>query len=470
MALEIDQNLFKWVIIAIILMALVSGAGILYKFTGGFAFLSSGDNGEQEYYPSSDYTENNDGLWGHKQFNWTYNDEEMSLGVEIPKEIYQKYEYGIVSATCPDNITEYIVSSGDGGVVSGITEKLSEIIESKGYVDEEDITGLVFSFVGSIPYETDYESGHSSENPRTPAVILADGAGDSGDHSILAAALLREMGYGVSLIRYPSESFDEQTVIPEAVALGLISNDTRQRPVYHVTNENGTEIETVSPFWTVDTAEKGYPSPAYYSVSPEIYADESLWSGIPYNPGPILRADFAKDMNHKSEIPYSDIIRSDSLSYPVCLEQSFGFYETVWYPSGISWELNDKWRLYDKLLDINEQPRVLYTPWGFAEANTLSPWRITFRITEMDPLRSDKEMTPYSDVLLILYETNTTTGELSLVEKTGWQAFYDSDLYKIAGPYSPGEYVMGIFVRNAGVDVSIEYSGKVISTNYQGPI
>lgn len=470
MALEIDQNLFKWIIIAIVLMALVSGAGILYKFTGGFAFLSSGEQEEQEYYPLSGYTETSGESWGYKQFNWTYDDEEISLGIDIPKEIYREYAYGIGSEKYPDNITKYIVSSDDGGVVSGIVGQLSKIIDSKGYRDEEEITGLVFSFVSSIPYETDYESGHSSEYPRTPAIILADGAGDSGDHSILAAALLREMGYGVSLIRYPPKSFDEQTVIPEAIALGLLSNDTRQRPVYPVTKNNGTEIKTVSPFWTVDTAEKGYSSPAYYSFSPEIYADDSLWCGLPYNPGVKLRADFAKDMNYQSEIPYSNIIRCDPLTYPEWLEQSFDYYETVWYPSEISWELNDKWCLYDKLLDITEQPRVLYTPWGFAEANTSTPWRITFQVTEMDPLRSDKDMTPYSDVLLVLYELNPTTGELSLVKKTGWQVFYDSNLYKIAGPFSPGEYVVGIFVRNAGVDVSIEYSGKVISTNYQGPI
>ncbi|WP_421910035.1 hypothetical protein [Methanolacinia petrolearia] len=88
----------------------------------------------------------------------------------------------------------------------------------------------------------------------------------------------------------------------------------------------------------------------------------------------------------------------------------------------------------------------------------------------MDPLRSDKEMTPYSDVLLVLYEKEQDIGKLTLVDKTGWQTLYDSDLYRIAGPYPPGKYVLGIFVKNAGVDVSLEYSGKVTTTNYQGPI
>ncbi|ADN36968.1 hypothetical protein Mpet_2220 [Methanolacinia petrolearia DSM 11571] len=470
MALEIDQNLFKWVVIAIILMCLVSGAGIMYKFTGGFAFLNSGDNGEKEYYASSGYIENNDAPLGYKQYTWTYGDEEMSIDVNVPGDVYQDYAYGIDGTIYPDNITEYIISSGDDGVVSDTAGQLSAIIKSKDYSDEEDVTGLVFSFVGSIPYETDYESGHSSEYPRTPAVILSDGAGDSGDHSILAAALLRELGYGVAIVYYPPESFDEQTVIPEAVALGLISNDSRQRPVYPVSNEDGTEIITVSPFWTVDTTEKGYPSSAFYSISPEIYPDDSLWCGIPYNPGGKFRADFGKDLDYQSELLSSDIIRSHPLTYPDWLEQTYDYYQTVWYPSGVSWELDDKWRLYDKLLDITGQPRLLYTPWGFAEANTSTPWRITFRITDMDPLRSDKEMTPYSDVLLVLYEKDQDTGKLTLADKTGWQTLYDSDFYRIAGPYPPGKYVLGIFVKNAGVDVSLEYSGKVTTTNYQGPI
>ena len=470
MAFEIDRNLFKWVIIAIIIMCLVSGAGILYKFTGGFAFLNSGDNGEHEYYTSSGDIENSDAPLGYKQYTWTYDDEEMSIDVNVPGDVYQDYVYGIYGTIYPDNITEYIISSGDDGVVSDVAGQLSAIIRSKGYSDEEDITGLVFSFVGSIPYETDYESGHDPEYPRAPAVTLGDGTGDSGDHSILAAALLRELGYGVALVYYPPESFDEQTVIPEAVALGLISNDSRQRPVYQVANENVTEIITVSPFWTVDTMEKGYPSSAFYSISPEIYPDESLWVGMPYNPGVKPSADFGKDLGYQSEPLYSDIIRSRPITYPDWLEQTSNYYQTVWYPSGVSWELEDKWRLYDKLLDITGQPRVLYTPWGFAEANTSTPWRITFRITEMDPLRSDKEMTPYSDVLLVLYKTDQDTGKLNLVDKTGWQTLYNSDLYKIAGPYPPGKYVMGIFVKNAGVDISLEYSGKMTTTNYQGPI
>ncbi|WP_421910037.1 hypothetical protein [Methanolacinia petrolearia] len=95
MALEIDQNLFKWVVIAIILMCLVSGAGIMYKFTGGFAFLNSGDNGEKEYYASSGYIENNDAPLGYKQYTWTYGDEEMSIDVNVPGDVYQDYAYGI---------------------------------------------------------------------------------------------------------------------------------------------------------------------------------------------------------------------------------------------------------------------------------------------------------------------------------------------------------------------------------------
>ncbi|MBP2133139.1 hypothetical protein J2128_001060 [Methanomicrobium sp. W14] len=472
MAFEIDQKLFKWIIAAIILMCLVSAAGILYKATDGFSFLGFGHS-EDEYsqnltsYSWSD-NEDNSKPWGYKKFNWTYNNENVSIGVNIPKKLYTEYEYGIRGTEYPVNITDYITASEE--ILPEIKEEISDIIKSKGYSNEKDTTGLILSFVSSIPYETDSESGHSSDYPRTPAVILADYTGDSGDHSILAAAILREFGYGVSLIYFPSESFDEQTVIPEAVALGLISKDDSNNPVYPVSDKSNNETREVIPVWTVNVSEKGFPLPAYYAISPEVFPDDSLWDGSEYHPSAELMVDFTNDLKIHYETISPDSLGRNSFTSQNWQQETLDYYENTWYPSGITWSMNDKWRLYDKFLGINENPGVLYTPWGFAEANTTNPWRITFKINGMDELKSDKKMTPYSDVSFALYEVNSTTGDISLFRQFGWENHYGADLNKVEGPFSPGNYILGIFVRNAAPEVSVEYSGKETSTNYQGPI
>ena len=85
-------------------------------------------------------------------------------------------------------------------------------------------------------------------------------------------------------------------------------------------------------------------------------------------------------------------------------------------------------------------------------------------------LDAKNDMTPYSDVRFSLYSVDETTGALTFVESFGWQWRYSASTKQIAGPFPPGTYVLGTFVRNAGVDISIEYRGRPDPTKYGGAI
>ncbi len=542
MAVEIDQKLFTWAIIAIIVMCIVCAAALAYKATDGFAFLKPTDN-SGNYLPSDNtYEENENGPWGYKEFAWEYGEKEYNLGVNIQKSVYLRYCYGISGTVYPQDMADYVIYENDGGAVATIAEELQGIMETGAIKREEDKLGLVLSFVKSIPYQTDSETDHSEGYPRAPAVTLAEQTGDSADHVILAAAILKELGYAPSIIMYPATSTDEQTVIPQASALGLISNNDHDTPAYRYTDDtyavkqNGTSFDSednssiksgmtgtkqtepyfkatlnpkntfVIPFWCTDTTEKGYPEAAYYGITPVIYTNEWLMDGRSYNPTDNFREDYVKDMGIHSETlgthfsntntyyePYisgnttygrivSETYSGDPGTRYDWLDEKTEYYQDVWYPSGISWELTDNWKIYENILNMQEQNRSLFTPWGFAQTNTTSAWRITYNLKASGSSGSinrgnanEYGITPYSDVRFILYSVDKNTGKAKEIRQWGWQNGYEAGKKKSEGPFPAGEYILGIFARNLGenrlpMDVTLEYRGRMIPTDYAGEI
>jgi len=86
----------------------------------------------------------------------------------------------------------------------------------------------------------------------------------------------------------------------------------------------------------------------------------------------------------------------------------------------------------------------------------------------MDVSRSEKEMTPYSDVRFALYRIDD--GVAVFDRAFGWQTIYGAELRKNEAVFGPGDYALAVFVRNCEVDVSIEYHGKPAGTTYYGGI
>ncbi|MGC9104605.1 MAG: transglutaminase-like domain-containing protein [Candidatus Methanodesulfokora sp.] len=73
-----------------------------------------------------------------------------------------------------------------------------------GFSEREKIE-FTIAFIQSLPYVPDDVSASADEYPKYPAETLITNGGDCEDTSILAAALLRKMGYKVALIFLPYE-------------------------------------------------------------------------------------------------------------------------------------------------------------------------------------------------------------------------------------------------------------------------
>ncbi len=544
MSMKLDKRLFTLLLAGMIII--IAAAGILIGLKlGGFLDSPSTGPGTDDWYTNTSGDEE-EGPWGDKTFTWTYDGKDRTLSCYISKEIYLEYQYGIRDAELPKDLISYAVHQGDGGVIQTVAAELESIAGKAGMTEQQKLD-LVFSFVQSIRYQTDTESGRSAAYPRTPVGMLAEETGDSVDHAVLASALLTQLGYGTAVIYYPA-TYDRLTIIPEAAALGMVvSAPQNDRPTYSALttapakpltfvprqtgfypvsgtaafgkpagagsadgwyagdgtwkskNYSGTlgkatytpatgmfsadavprlpdnfsdavtyQIENtgwylpVSPYWMVDTASKGTPQAAYDGIVPVISADDALWQGKP-------KASLLPYEEQMAETLLLHSATGVSFSPKQWQTNTSAYYTNTWYPSGIGWTAEDKWRLYQKFLEIKDVPSTLYTPWGTAEHTAPVPWRVSYLIQKMDEDHSEEEMTPYSDLRIAVYAVEDS-GALTLITTGGWQGQYSAEKYQTIGPFSPGRYAIGVFVRNAKAEISIEYSGKDSTTSYTGGI
>ncbi len=100
------------------------------------------------------------------------------------------------------NYAMYAMSDYDRTYLRSLVDKLEEASERDGF-SEYDSVKMVIAFVQSLPYTSDSVTTGYDEYPRYPIETLVDDGGDCEDTSILTAALLNEMGYGVILISPP---------------------------------------------------------------------------------------------------------------------------------------------------------------------------------------------------------------------------------------------------------------------------
>lgn len=226
-SLSLNKKTFRNLIIGMGSVIIVAIFAILFISNGGFSMFTPGNDMEK---PGD--LEEETGPWGVKTFEWEYGGNEHIVTLSITKDAYKSYNTDFGGINIPQNLSNYIVISGDDGCIANAARQLTDIAQNYDY-DSQETTDLVLSFVRSISYQTDSETGHSSKYPRAPIVTLAEETGDSEDLTILASALLEEMGYASALLYYPMK-YDRLTIIPEATALGLIGTSAVNGPVYAI--------------------------------------------------------------------------------------------------------------------------------------------------------------------------------------------------------------------------------------------
>lgn len=238
-SIQLSKKTFRNLLIGMGVIILLTLAAIFFFGNGGFSQFTP----EQPTDNPENITEQT-GPWGMKTFEWEYNGAENIVTVLVTKDAYKMYNTDFGGTDIPNDLSNYIIISGDDGCIADTARQLSNIAKKNAY-DSEETINLVLSFVKSLSYQTDKETGHSLKYPRAPVVTLADETGDSEDLSILASALLEEMGYGSALLYYPLK-YDRLTIIPEATALGLIGTDSSNGMIYGVNTTYPKQTVSVS--------------------------------------------------------------------------------------------------------------------------------------------------------------------------------------------------------------------------------
>jgi hypothetical protein len=132
----------------------------------------------------------------------------------------------------------------DNEIISNMPQVIAREIERQSKeagFSESQIALNVIHFIQSMPYTPDDVSTGLDEYPRFPTETLIDEGGDCEDTSILAATMLKEMGYGVVLI-----------TLPHHMAVGVRCDDWESTRAYY--NYQGHEycyLETTGENWDV---------------------------------------------------------------------------------------------------------------------------------------------------------------------------------------------------------------------------
>ena len=472
---KLNKNTFKILVgVMIAVIILLVGILIIHFAAPGIIAGITGLFGPDEPVPGIE--EEEEGPWGDKTYSWKYQGQTLSAYAVISKDIYKKY-----NTSFGKNPSSYIIANDEDGAVRSIASAIQRAASQYGY-SGQDTVDCAAAFVKSLSYKTDRETGHTGSYPRTPVVTLAEGVGDSEDLSILAAAILDSLGYSAAVISYDDITFNQKQV-PHAAALGIPGTSNAEGPVYNLTkNTVSKDIEII---WVADTASKGYPAAAYYIEEPAIYPAPNFWTGK------------TADSTVSASLPTAEIYQIPDLTYIPDIssntwkKEMSEYYKGQWYDTHVKWNSSASWKLYEHYFTV--QP----TPYAKPAEDGVLPgalWRLNYTVTptvsgnvgveELNITTSSgggfgslaqktveldfTGMTPYSSAEIAVYDM--ASGEPVLLDTFGWQGTASADKNQTSPSYPPGKYAIGLFVRNANVDITVQCIEDLNAKTYQGGI
>lgn len=136
-----------------------------------------------------------------RTYTWYNNGHEATVRLRIPQDLYNHYNNSESHERGAAYLSRYALSKNDRYYLHTLIGMLKDAGESKTFTARNDYRNVV-AFVQAIQYTTDLDPASSQKTDywQYPIETLADGNGDCEDHAILAAALLKEMGYDVALV------------------------------------------------------------------------------------------------------------------------------------------------------------------------------------------------------------------------------------------------------------------------------
>lgn len=192
-----------------------------------------------------------------RSYKWSFKGYDYTWDLTISKDSYNFYKSRPHNRQ--SNYAMYAMSDYDRTYLLSLIDKLKEASARDGF-SEYDSVKMVIAFVQSLPYTSDSVTTGYDEYPRYPIETLVDNGGDCEDASILTAALLNEMNYGVVLISPPGH-----------MAVGIKGSDNIQGTYWTYEGSKYFYVETTGDGWDI-----GEIPPEYAHVSATIYPMRQL--------------------------------------------------------------------------------------------------------------------------------------------------------------------------------------------------
>jgi hypothetical protein len=190
-----------------------------------------------------------------KQYAWAYLGRTWTLTQEFAVDAYHQFRSlpRVVNYTA---YADYILDPNDDKALGSLIGELEELAVSAGLNVWEKLN-LIVAFVQSFRYVSE-----EGEYPRYPIETLVEGCGDCEDLAILAAAILRQMGFGVVLLAFTSEGH-------MAVGIRVLPPGSGDGQTYEWDGDTYYYLETTGAGWTIGRM------PTRYTSTPDIIAVSS---------------------------------------------------------------------------------------------------------------------------------------------------------------------------------------------------
>lgn len=173
----------------------------------------------------------------NRTYQWTYKGTTWMSTISLPVSLYDYYKSQPHDRQ--SNYAEYALSDYDRPSMKSLINMFNDIGAKAGYTKYDDVMNVV-TFVQALPYTSDKVTTGYDEYPRYPVETLVDDGGDCEDTSILTAALLNEMGYGIVLLEFPGH-----------MAVGVKCSDDYPGTYYEYNGAKYFYLETTGNGWAI---------------------------------------------------------------------------------------------------------------------------------------------------------------------------------------------------------------------------
>ncbi|MDR2943521.1 MAG: hypothetical protein LBU81_00260 [Methanosarcinales archaeon] len=169
-----------------------------------------------------------------KTYTWRFSGHTFTTTLQIPEGHYEYYR----NESHTRNYNTYALTSYDRQILNSMIEGFKQQGELYGFSKDQNAMNII-AFIQSLPYTNDNVTTGYDEYPRYPIETLIDG-GDCEDTSILAVAILSELGYGTILISPPNH-----------MALGIMGSENISGTYYEYNGSRYYYVETTDVGWDV---------------------------------------------------------------------------------------------------------------------------------------------------------------------------------------------------------------------------